>query len=245
MRAPLHAGRALLLLLALVACNADVDPPWQLEHDRIIAVRAEPPRILAGEQSRIDLLVGFDMNPVTERAPDIATVVSPMTLSGIVTSEGGHWIVRAPGEDQLAAARDELELPAGAPVPVRVGVAAAWPNPVMSIDGAHFGATKTVWIGESKVNPQLVGVQIGGVDDPPTDVELVVPADGETPLHVEADDSMEIVNWLTSAGEMHDFDLHAAYLTFGPEDKTEGELALVVRDLYGGVAWRVWRIRAE
>ena len=53
------------------------------------------------------------------------------------------------------------------------------------------------------------------------------------------------MNGLSSAGEMHDFDLHSAYLTFGPEDPHDGELALVLRDEFGGVAWRVWPIRAE
>jgi hypothetical protein len=56
---------------------------------------------------------------------------------------------------------------------------------------------------------------------------------------------VQIVNWLTSCGEMHDFDLHSAYLTVGPDDPQEGELAVILRDERGGVAWRVWPIRSE
>ena len=48
----------LLLLLALVGCDADIDEAWQLDHDRIIAVRATPPRIPSGAESTIDALVG-------------------------------------------------------------------------------------------------------------------------------------------------------------------------------------------
>jgi hypothetical protein len=75
--------------------------------------------------------------------------------------------------------------------------------------------------------------------------ELVVPMQHEVPLFIEADDTVDIVNWLTSCGEMHDFDLHSAYLTVLPDQPHEGELAVVKRDQRGGVSWRVWPIRAE
>lgn len=237
--------RALLLVLLVAACNADVDPPWQLAHDRIIAVRAEPPRILPGEQARIDLLVGFQAQPVAVRSPDAAYVVSPASLADTMAVGADGWVVTAPTADRMAAARGELGLEAEAPIPLVVGVAAAWPNPVMSPNEAGFGATKTVWLGEQGANPELVGLTIGGVEAPPEGTEIVIPKDGETRLAVEADDTGGSVNWLTSCGEMHDFDLAKAYLTVGPEDPTEGELVIVVRDAAGGVVWRVWPIRAE
>ena len=53
------------------------------------------------------------------------------------------------------------------------------------------------------------------------------------------------VNWLTSCGTMHDYDLPQAYLRVELEDPMEGELAVVLRDARGGVAWRVWPIHAE
>jgi hypothetical protein len=233
----------LLVALAVGACDIDIDQPWELEHDRIIAVRAEPPRILPGEQSRIDLLAGFQEMPVTERAPDVAQVVSPMILAGTLAVDNGAWIVTAPSEDQLAAARAELGLMPGAPVPLTIGVAAAWPNPVTSIDSMHFGATKVLWLGESAANPQMTGITIDGNDSSSPD--LVIPKDGETHLFVEGDDEKDIVNWLTSCGEMHDYDSHQAYMTVGPDDPTEGQLALVFRDERGGVAWRIWNIRAQ
>jgi hypothetical protein len=46
-------------------------------------------------------------------------------------------------------------------------------------------------------------------------------------------------------GTMHDFDLHSAYLTFEEEDMTTGQLAVILRDPLGGVAWRVWSITAQ
>jgi hypothetical protein len=236
--------RALVLFVALAACNADVDEPWQLDHDRIIAVRAEPPGIVAGQQAKIDLLAGFVGGPPTERRPDVAQVVSPQSLADLVHIDStGNWTFDAPSDERLAAARAELKLSATDPVELRVGIAAQWPTPVVSPMGNGFGATKTVLLGIERSNPALVGLTINGVE--PTTDEIVVSATGKTPLFVQADDSMDIVNWLTSAGTMHDFDLHNAYLTFEPEDMLQGQLAVIVRDKFGGVAWRFWSIRAE
>jgi hypothetical protein len=232
------------LLIALAACNSDVDEPWQLDHDRIIAVRAEPPGLLAGQQSKLDMLVGFKGSTVAERSPDFAQVVSPMSLADLVHNDGmGGWVVDAPTDERLAAVRAELKLGPTDLVPLRVGIAAAWPTPVVSPMGNGFAATKTVVLGLAASNPMLDGMMVNGIDPGTTD--LVVPAVGKTPLFVQADDSVNIVNWLTSAGTMHDFDLHSAYITFEKEDMTEGQLAVVLRDPYGGVAWRFWSIRAE
>jgi hypothetical protein len=231
-----------LLILALAGCGADLDEPWQLAHDRIIAVRATPPRILPGEQSAIDLLVGFTDGPAVERGPDAISVVSPMSLADIV--EPGTWKITAPSEERLAAVRQELKLMPGAPVPVQLGIAAAWPYPVMSPDPHGFAATKTIFLGESATNPELSGMLINN-NDAPAGTDLVVPKEDKVPLFVEADDTIDIVNWLTSCGEMHDFDLHHAYLKVLVDQPQEGQLAVVKRDNRGGVTWRMWPISAQ
>jgi hypothetical protein len=233
------------LVGTLVACNADLDEPWQLAHDRIIAVRATPPRIMPGEQSTLDLLLGYEELPIAQRGPDLAQVVMPESLEDTLAPDGGQWIVTAPDEARLAAAREELGLEPGAPVPLTIGLAVMWPYEVASVDGRTFGATKTVWLGDTAQNPDLVGMLVNG--DAPGDhgSELVVPKQEKVPLFVEADDEVDIVNWLTSCGEMHDFDLHSAYLKVLPEQPQDGELAVVKRDAQGGVSWRVWSIRAE
>ena len=233
---------ALAIVVALVGCNSDLDEPWQLAHDRIIAVRANPPRILPGEQATLDLLIGYAEMPVEERGPDLAMVVSPTSLADVLAPDGGTWVVTAPDEDRLAAARAELGLEANEPVPLQVGVAVMWPYDVMAVDGRTFAATKTIYLGESAQNPELIGMMIDG-SEPSS--ELVVPKDDKVPLFVEADDKVDIVNWLTSCGEMHDFDLHSAYLKVLPDQPQDGQLAVVLRDDRGGVTWRVWPIRAE
>ncbi|HEU4730898.1 MAG TPA: hypothetical protein VFT22_23545 [Kofleriaceae bacterium] len=119
--------RSAIALLALVVtgCTDDTDPPWQLDHDRIIAVRATPPRIAAGEQAVIDALIGHKGAPVAEQSPDEAIAVSPASLSGALGRDASRWMVTAPDGPGLAAARGELGLPGDAPVRSR----SAWRTP--------------------------------------------------------------------------------------------------------------------
>ena len=156
--------RLLALALVIAGCGSDVDEPWQLDHDRIVAVRATPPRIRSGEQATIDALLTFSDGPVAERAPDVAAVVSPESLKSALALDAGQWVVTAPDEDALARAREELTLPAGAPVPLTIGIQVRWPYPITSPDGVSFTATKTVWLGESAHNPELSGMLVAGSD---------------------------------------------------------------------------------
>lgn len=243
--------RIVALAALLIGCNVDVDEQWELDHDRIIAVRAEPPGIEPGETSRIDTLLGYETMPLEVKRPDVAQVVSPMSLADTLSFDGTAWVVTAPSEQRIAAARAELKLEADAPVPLVIGIGVAWPTPVMSpMQG--FGATKTVWLGVEYVNPTISGLTIDGVEAPPETETLVFAkakgsaAPPKTRFFVEADDQSDIVNWLTSCGTMHDFDLSAsAYVTVEEEDRTEGQFALVLRDELGGVTWRYWNCRAE
>lgn len=222
------------IALAAAGCAGDLDPPWQLDHDRIVAVRATPPAIEPGGRAELDALIAQEGGQTGERAPELATVVSPMALAGAVSQEDGRWIATAPDAARLDAARAELGLMPGAPVPLVVGV---------SYQGQALFATKIVWLGRAGANPSLDAMTIDGS---PADAkaEIVVGKLVDVPLSIaaELDDD---VNWLTSCGTMHDFDLPQAYLRVEAEDPTTGELAVVRRDPLGGVAWRVWAIRAE
>jgi hypothetical protein len=225
---------ALLTIVVLAGCNQDVDPPWELSHDRIIAVRSTPPRIASGEVAEIDALLGRVGAPPLEVLPATATVESPMVLQGALVQDGARWTVTAPGAEQLAAARTELGLAADAPVPLRLRTTFA--------DSAKVGL-KTVWLGEHADNPVLDPVTIDGANALAAE-QLAVGIEVDVRLAVEFDDSY-IVNWLTSCGTMHDFDLSRAYLRVEPDDPTSGTIGIVVRDELGGVAWRFWPITAE
>lgn len=219
-------------LAGLAACTNDVDPAWQLDHDRVIAVRATPSRIAAGESSVLDALLGHKGAAPAEIEPDTVEVVSPTSLAGAL-SHGAHWTVTTPNEDQLVAARGELALDPGAPVPLRLRLRFA---------GTSLDGLKVVWLGQHADNPVLDPVTIDG-RDALAEPELTVAAGVDIPLAVTFDDTYNI-NWLTSCGTMHDFDLARARLRVEPDDPHSGTLALVVRDNLGGVAWHLWPITA-
>jgi hypothetical protein len=222
--------------LALAACGQDLDPEWQLDHDRIIAIRATPPSIATGETSRIDALLAVKGSTTEEREPEVATVISPQALADTLlpTDEGG-WVVTAPGDDQLAAAREELGLDPGVPVPLQIGVA---------YNGMTLAGIKSVTLGIDRANPDLPPVMIDGTIDPAPDAEIVIGKLVDVPMSVDAAETDD-VSWLTSCGTMHDEDLPMAHIRVEVEDPTEGQLAVVLRDENGGVTWQVWNIRAE
>jgi hypothetical protein len=218
----------LVIAALLAACTTEVDPPWQLDHDRIVAVRATPPHILSGATSELDLLLAMKGSGTRSGVPDRAIVISPMSLADALSGT----TVTAPSEARLAAARTELGLAATAAVPLQLAIAAG-----------SLTAIKTVYLGDSAANPALVDVVFAGMQPADGDM-LTVPAATDVHMSVDASDTTMIVNWLSSCGTMHDFDLHAAYIHVLPADPQSGELVLTVRDLVGGVSWEIWPIHA-
>lgn len=220
--------KRLLFLLAFTACTDDTDPPWQLDHDRIIAVRATPPHLDAGEQAVIDGLTGAKGAPVSEGAPDEVTLISAY---GTVTHDRG-WRVTAPDAATLAQARADQALAAGAPVPL-----------VIEVRYGRFYATKTIWLGSSSTNPAMTDIDVNQQGEP--SAPITIAPDTKVPLSIALDDVDYDVTWLSSCGTMHDFDLPSAYLRVEKDDPTSGQLVLVVRDASGGVNWKIWAIAAE
>jgi len=236
-----------LAAVALGACTGDLDPAWQLDHDRIIAVRATPPSITSGQTSTLDSLIGAKGAKTRVAAPDGAMVVSPTSLSDVLAFTGGQWVVTAPSEDRLVAARAELKLADGAPVPLQVGVAYTLPAPKDPLV-----AIKIITLGQAANNPTLEALNVmindqpAMFEDPPaTESEIIVGKLVNVPLSIDVDDVNFDVAWLTSCGTMHDFDLPKAHIKVEADDPQDGELAVVLRDAAGGVAWNVWSIRAQ
>jgi hypothetical protein len=224
--------KRLALLALLVGCTNDVDPPWQIDHQRVIAVRATPSGIVTGETSKLDALLGRAGDIPLEAEPEMVEVISPMALAGAVSRQGTSWFATAPAD--LTAARAELMLMPTDPVPLRLR---------MTFPDFEFVGIKAVLLGEHHENPSLGTIRIGD-EDKTTATRLVVPKVTDVRLDVDFDDTFT-VNWLTSCGNMHDYDLPGAYLRVEPEDPQDGMLGLVVRDSFGGVAWKLWQISAE
>lgn len=213
--------RAALLLLAGCGLEA-TDPPWQLAHDRVIAVRADPPHLAPGETATFEALLAHDGGPTTVAAPvNAAAPGAPAGLYLAVHYYFDHWRIDGPDESMLAAARAELGLPADAPVPLDV---------ILELPGPLY-AQKTVWLGDTHANPAPPALAYGP--------EL---ARGEHPLEIAVPPGWS-VRWLTSCGSLEgDTMSHAMHVVDAP---CEGELVVVVRDPLGGVAWQSLPLRVE
>ncbi|HET9623066.1 MAG TPA: hypothetical protein VFP84_16955 [Kofleriaceae bacterium] len=228
---------ALGLACALAACTGDLDPAWQLDHTRIIAVRATPPGIAAGQTSTLDALLGTKGAPTRVAPPEQATVTSPASLADALVHDGDAWHVVAPSEDRLAAARTQMGLAADAPVPLEIGVAYA---------GQTLVATKVVFLGAAADNPVLPAVTINGQPAPAEGAEITIDKKADkNPVAVAADNRQFDVEWLTSCGTMHDFDLPNAYVKIEGDDPLTGEFGVVLRNTMGGVVWQLWPIQAQ
>ena len=236
----MRCGVAAIALAA--GCIGNLDPEWQLDHDRIIAVRATPPHVPAGSAAVLDALVSHKGAPVSMDAPLVATLGSgsavPMAFAGLtLVAQGsdGSWTVTAPDEATLDAARAELGIAAGSAVPLAVVT-------VFGTAAAPLPAIKTVELGDSADNPDLGAVTIGG-SAVGSDDAIAIPSGVDVPFDID-EPTDDTVNWLTGCGTLHDDDEHAAFDNVGSDDPTTGQLAVVVRTPDEGVAWAIWPITA-
>jgi hypothetical protein len=236
-------GAALVIVTAalLAACD-DTVPVWELDNDRIIAVRATPPHVPAGGRATLDALITSMGAGPSIAAPMLAAVVPnapdqpvPAALVDAVALEAGVWTVVAPDAATLDALRTELGLMPGVPIAIRVGMTIGFAT-------GPLAATKVVTLGDTGDNPVLGDVTVNGAA--PAD-GMTVPPDTDVALHAAAAETDE-VDWLTSVGDLTDGDDPDATLnhdsTDDPPPPTTGHLAVVKRDATGGVTWAFWTI---
>ena len=224
-----------VFLLLLVGCIEQIDQRWELDHDHVVAVRFTPPRVVAGERTKLDALLAHDGLPTTVESPAAAVAQVPEgdPLAGIVAARSDGWYVTAPSEDVLAQVRARDGLAADAPVPVRVAMA-------FQRGETTLYAKKTVWLGARAENPSVPAMV---VDGQPVSDRLVVPVEQDVYVSVGVASDAR-VNWLASCGAVFQDDVATAFLRVARQDCTEGELAVVIRAADGGVAWRVWPLTA-
>jgi hypothetical protein len=204
-------------LLVLAGCADQGAQPWDLEHDRVIAVRATPPRAVPGERVVLDALVTTVEGGPAEVVPSELTLppATVESLRGVVDDVE----VVCPDDALLQVARVELGLDADAPVPLTVIVAAPVGDEVRA-------AIKTVWFGDVGANPAIGEIRVTG--EPAVGVEL------ELAIDATEDDE---VDWLTSHGDISDVDDPVAHLVV--DEPGPVTIVAVLRDGLGGVAWQV------
>lgn len=222
--------KRLVLALAVAGCADDTTPAWQLDYDRVVAVQVTPPHIVFGEVAQLSALVAHAGGPVEEVSPTGASAAfAPGGLFTAVHFNLDHWEIDGAGPEQLAQARAELGLSDDELVPLAVTL--QFPGPLY--------AEKIVWLGDSRANPPVPRVEVAGVG---LDDTLSLDGPQEIVLVIEATEG-DRVRTLTSCGELDDDG--SARATLRVAERCEGELAVVVRDAFGGTSWRVWPIRVQ
>jgi hypothetical protein len=214
---------ALILVVAGGCTESPTLEPWQLDHDRVVAVRANPPHVAPGTIGMLDALIAHADGPVTIEPPrNASAATAPGDLFAAVHFNIDHWQIDGPDEAQLADARAALGLAADAAVPLDVTI--ELPGPLYAL--------KTVWLGDTRNNPPAPAVVL--------DPALVVGARYQLRFDPPAGGS---VRWLTSCGTLRDDT--TADATLAVDEPCDGEVVVVVRDDAGGVAWQVLPIHAR
>ena len=120
---------ALVLLAGCPGCVDTSDPPWQLDHDRIVAVHTEPAGVGTGEVATITGLLAHRDGPATEESPIIVTALEPHELFTAVHYDVDHWQIDGPALAEPTPLTIEMRFAAGEV------------------------ATKIIWLGEHRENP--------------------------------------------------------------------------------------------
>ena len=203
--------RCVLVLLLVAACEEPVvSQPWQLDHDRIIAVRLSPPVIHAGHRAWIDGLVALQGEPPRELVPDR---VEPSSTSDELELgfEDGRWFVIASSE--LAAPVDLI------------------------VTFGELVARKIVAIDDGVIVPMIRDVHAGELEIGELETFAIAPQ-REIALHVAAGEDDKVM-WLTSCGALVDHDLPDAFLTVEPRRVCELVVVLRAGAAVAWQTWKV------
>jgi hypothetical protein len=217
-------------LLALVAC-AEVAEPYQLDHPRVIAVRAEPAALAPDAVARLDVLAtGVDgprvVAPSALRVAIAAPAAGFMAADAVTVAADG-WHLRAPSAEAIAGARAALGLTPDQPLAVPLTFTTV-------IDGVTLTADKWVGLGAAAANPQIAAITVDGVDA--AAVAVVVGARPRLGVRHDAG-AAGVVRWLSSVGDLEDYQRPEAVLAADADAR--GAIVSVVRDRAGGVAWTI------
>lgn len=233
---------ALAVLSTLCSgCADDVAEPYHLTHPRVLAIRTEPAVIPASATARLDVLFTDGAAPPRLATPDELTFSLPAELDrpelrGLVAREAEAWVVRSPDEATLAAARAELSLPDGAPIPLPIDVAirpaTATQTPLLAQKGLTFGTI----VGNPE--PPVLTLSDQQITDGvriPHGAELALAA--AVPL---AEPSGEITyRWFASFGELRRYTQPLALITAESDERGPGSLLVIARTPAGGVSWKL------
>lgn len=227
-----HLGIVIATLaLPFAAGCEELDTPAELDRPQILAVRAAPARLGAGQRAELSLLVAGPEGDLAPTAVDWAVIVP----DGAAAAAGS---IEIDGEDAHYRAPDQ---PVAEPRVVTLQVTA-----VLADDTALI-AEKAILLGaDSLPEPLITQVLADGVA---ADERVEVAAGGaiELALRTESaapDDPLQepLTTWYTTCGTFAPHREPVVQLE-APDEPCQGMIYAVFRDGLGGVDWR--RIEVE
>ncbi len=229
----MHRYTAIAIAMTTITAGcADVATPEELQHTRILAVRATPPGILAEQTSRIDVLAATEAGELVQPTARSVRIVGGFGAELLSQDESG-WMLTAPSADQIAAARQAAGIE-DEPWPIIIEV-------TVELDGKTLVADKLVLVDVATSNPEVVDIRLAGV---PVQDEMVVSVGAEVEVSATAQPETAELSyaWASSVGELSLYRSQAA--SFATDASGDGTLLVVVRDGQGGVAWKAVPVRA-
>jgi hypothetical protein len=222
-----------VLSTAISAGCTDFSQPWELDHARVLAVRAAPPGISAGQTSELSALVLRPDLSIAEISAVSITIDEPYDRLLMPATSAK---VAAAEEEVVTQARALLELDPAESIQVPVNVKISLMDP--AAENQELVSVKTVRVGGSTENPAIPTIAVNGsavatgVQTPINFVKLQ-----EYTLEANAGSSTEVTYaWFTSRGELK---LSEAQLSKLKVDTVgSGTVLVIARDKLGGVAWR-------
>ena len=204
----------------------------ELTRPTILAVRADPPVIDAGERAALDVLIAGPDGTIDDAALQwsIVSAFEELPIIGsIERDESGSAVYVAPSV---------VDEPTGTAIEVIADVG----------DGAPLEAIKTIVVGFSFAvpNPRVTGLSIDGIALAENDVIALSPGEiralDVTVAPAPTDESD--FAWLTTLGTIDRYRRSPSEY-IAPDHPGRGQLYVVYRDADGGVAWRSHAIVVE
>jgi hypothetical protein len=223
---PYHWKIPLLLVIAVgswTGCETLGATPAELSKPQILAIRADPPAIQAGQTSTLSILVADPDGVVAN--PDVTWTLTTQDPDeqplGTLTGDG----YTAPA---TIAEESVVEL-----VEARVLIA-----------GEELIASKVISVGTNvRDNPALVGFTADGADVLATGT-LTLTTGQTTVLSVDIGADIRDVAWYATVGSIEQYRSTPAELV-APDEPGSGWLIAVVRDAFGGVVWQAIAVTVQ
>jgi hypothetical protein len=209
-------------VVAVASGCADFALPSALSREQVVAVRASPAAVPAGERAMLEALVAGPDGVVDDVALTVSLAAPAAGCAIDIDDAGAAWLVVEAG-----AEASEIQLAMTAATPA----------------GATLDAIKRVTVGAAaRRNPEVVALE---ADSEAIDGALSVTRGSEIALAAVLDDpAADRVSWFTSAGDIESYRDNPTTLVAADEPRS-GVLIAVGRDDLGGVGWRVVTLVVE